>query len=97
MKIEFLSYLAKMMGSRFLELEVDEPATIKAMVERLQEEAGEKFVNNFLNDDGTFKGSIVLLVNGLNMHQVTKDIKDPYMLPLSEKDELAFIVPFGGG
>ncbi|MHA1679847.1 MAG: MoaD/ThiS family protein [Promethearchaeota archaeon] len=96
-KVEFLSYLAKFMGGRFITIEVGKGTTVGTLLAKLVEEYPVKFESNFLNVDGTLKGSVVLLINGKNLKQYADEFPDPMGVTLDETDEIAFIVPFGGG
>lgn len=98
-QVEFLSFLAKFIGERFVELEIPAPHTVGKMIETLSGMYPGKFAENFLNQDGLLKGSVILLINGINASQAAKKSgqEDMNSLELHEDDEIAFIVPFGGG
>ncbi|MHA1371161.1 MAG: MoaD/ThiS family protein [Promethearchaeota archaeon] len=97
LKVEFLSYLARFIGSRKVEVDLREPVTVRALVNKLIELYGDKFTQNFLKNNREFKENIVLLINGLSLPQASKELHDPYLLELKESDDITFIVPFGGG
>lgn len=95
-KIQFLSHLAKIVGNREITVELEEPATINKLLQKLQATYGEPFTKTFISD-GTLSESIVMLVNGLNLKQHHEDLSNQMDLYLKPQDDIAFIVPFGGG
>jgi len=96
-KVNFLSHLAKFIGTRVASVNLDEPPTVAKLIEALQAKYGNKFTGHFMKDGGLAQEMVVLLINGLNLKQCAKDGQDPHDVQLKDTDDVTFIVQFGGG
>jgi molybdopterin converting factor small subunit len=96
-KVNFLSHLAKFIGTRVVSVNLDEPPTVAKLLAALQAEFGSKFTDHFMKDGELAQELIVLLINGLNLKQCTRDGQDPLDVRLKDTDDVTFIVQFGGG
>ncbi len=97
LRIQFLSHLAKYMGGRVVQVEIDEPVTVAKLIEKLVATHGSNFTDNFLKEGKIADEMVVLLVNGLNLKQFSNVYANPMDVQLKETDDIAFIVQFGGG
>lgn len=95
--VQFLSHLSRHVGSRNVEVHLDDPPTVRQLLSKLAEMFGNAFTDNFLNDKGGFHDAITFLVNGLNLKQYESKYSDPFFLELAASDDVAFLVQFGGG
>ncbi len=96
-KVNFLSHLAKFIGTRVASVHLDNPPTVAKLIAALQAEFGGKFTDHFMKDGELAQELVVLLINGLNLKQCTRDGQDPLDVRLKESDDVTFIVQFGGG
>ncbi len=96
-KVNFLSHLAKFIGTRVATVSIDEPPTVAKLLASLQTEFGSKFTDHFMKDGEVAQELVVLLINGLNLKQCVRDGQDPLGVRLKESDDVTFIVQFGGG
>lgn len=96
-KVNFLSHLAKFVGTRVATLDFNETPTVARLLARLQSTYGANFTENFMKNGELAHEMITLLINGLNLKQCAMDGQDPHDVVLKESDDITFIVQFGGG
>jgi molybdopterin converting factor small subunit len=96
-KVNFLSHLAKFIGTRVVNLDLDDPPTVAKLLAMLQAKFGSKFTDNFMKDGELAQELIVLLINGLNLKQCAREGQNPFDVRLKYSDDITFIVQFGGG
>ncbi len=97
LQIQFLSHLARHVGGRVVQVELDDPATVAQLLDKLVSLHGRRFTDNFLKEGKLSDEMVVLLVNGLNLKQYSEKYANPMDVQLKETDDIAFIVQFGGG
>ncbi|MBN2153094.1 MAG: MoaD/ThiS family protein [Candidatus Lokiarchaeota archaeon] len=95
--VNFLGHLARHIGSRVVDVAIDDPPTVANLLSALQARLGSKFSDNFMKDGELEQELVVLLINGLNLKQCAKDGQGPLDVHLKESDDITFIVQFGGG
>ncbi len=95
-KVKTFSVVRDVIGSDVVEVEVDSPATVKRLFDRLFEIYGEPLAKKFflpaLNSN---RGEMVAFLMRLNDEAITS--KFDMDRKLREGDELAVIFPVGGG
>jgi hypothetical protein len=97
LKVNFLSHLAQYIGSRVVNVDLDDPPTVAKLLDRLKITFGSKFTDNFMKDGQLMNEMVVLLINGLNLQQCAGEGRDPLDVHINESDDITFIVQFGGG
>lgn len=96
-RVNFLSHLAKFIGTRVADVDLDEPPTVANLLQTLQARFGKNFTDNFMKNGELAQELIVLLINGLNLKQCAKEGQNPFDVRIKHSDDVTFIVQFGGG
>ena len=76
-KVNFLSHLAKFIGTRVDSVVLDDPPTVAKLISTLQAKYGNRFTDNFMKNGELAQEMIVLLINGLNLKQCAREGQSP--------------------
>ncbi len=93
MKVNFKSFglLRRLLGSKILELEVQEPATIRDVIDRVLEIGGSE-VKNLIVDEDRISGNLIVMLNLKDMNTL-----DGEKTPVRDGDEVAVLPHVQGG
>ncbi len=93
MKVNFKSFglLRRLLGNKILELEVQEPATIQDVIERVLEIGGPE-VKNLVVDGDRISGNLIVMLNLKDTNTL-----DGANTPVEDGDEVAVLPHVQGG
>ena len=97
MRIEFLAWFARFVGTKEWNVDIGDGITIKDLILMLKEKFGENFTKNFLKDELTLSNSVLMIINGLHLNRYMEEGADPLTIMLKNSDEVTFLPPLEGG
>jgi len=91
-KVRFFTRLREITNKREEEMEVKNGATVKNLLEILEEKYGSEFRDYIRNKRGKYRTNLQYLINGKNV-----TLLQEFDTKLKEDDIMAIIPPVGGG
>jgi len=90
--VRSILYISKILGSRSISVELDEPATLSTLLDTLANTYGEQFLDKVGNKDGYLQDTVAVLINGTSVMA-----KDDLQTRLVEDDDVLIMPIIRGG
>ncbi len=90
--VKFFTTLREIIGKKDEEMQISDPATFGALLERLSEKHGQNFRDYVYDEQGRMRGHLKVLINGKAVSATNR-----MRTKLHESDEIAILPPVGGG
>ncbi len=91
-KISFLSLLKDMIGTKELNMDLDDESTIKDLFSKLFEKYGEDIKKLLIKKTGDLNDQVVIMVNEKNIRSL-----DKFDTKIHNNDEIIFLPAIAGG
>ncbi len=89
-KIRFTAQLKDVVGQGTDKITIEEKENLQSVLSRLTERYGDKFKNILFDESGTYRNSILLVLNQYQINYVDNVV-------LNDGDEIAIMSPISGG
>jgi len=91
-KVKFFASLREKLGTKEVDIRLSDGCTVRTLLKHLTEKFGRPFKEYVFNEKGEIKEYILILVNGLSVHQL-KGLDTE----LKSGDSVAILPPVSGG
>ncbi len=91
-KVKVFAALRELLGTREVDVNVLEGATLSDVLEKLVEKYGSPLKNYLFSDDGELKPHFTIYVNSVGINELSG-----LKTPLKEGDVIAILPPVSGG